>query len=77
MKHMLELEEAAHGLDKTGKMQELKGLLLEKVIPRLLRPMETEGRSITPTLVHGDFWHGNTSTDVDTGAPLMFDASAF
>lgn len=57
-KHMLELEEAAQVLDKMGRMQDLKELLLEKMIPRLLKPMETESRSITPNLVHGDFWHG-------------------
>ena len=55
MKHMLELEEIAQGPDLSGELQELKRPLFEKVIPRLLRPMETGGHSITPTLVHGDF----------------------
>jgi hypothetical protein len=26
----------------------------EKVVPRLLRPLQSGGRSIKPTLVHGD-----------------------
>ncbi|KAL2016771.1 hypothetical protein VTK56DRAFT_2984 [Thermocarpiscus australiensis] len=35
-------------------MRQLRGGLMTKMIPRLLRPLETEGRTLTPTLVHGD-----------------------
>lgn len=35
------------------------GLSLYKVLPRYLRPMELNGRSITPCLVHTDLWPGN------------------
>ncbi|XXH04482.1 hypothetical protein Hte_010898 [Hypoxylon texense] len=49
----------------------------KKVIPRLLRPLETGGRSITPCLIHGDLWHGNVGTDKYTDKPLMFDAACF
>jgi fructosamine-3-kinase len=35
--------------------------LLKKVIPRLLDPLETDGRSIKPVLLHGDLWLGNVS----------------
>ncbi|KAM0280148.1 hypothetical protein ACHAQH_004220 [Verticillium albo-atrum] len=30
-----------------------------KVVPRLLRPLQTGGRSIDPVLAHGDLWDGN------------------
>ncbi|KAK7991455.1 hypothetical protein PG988_000249 [Apiospora saccharicola] len=32
---------------------------VEKLIPRLLRPLQTGGRSIKPSLCHGDLWDGN------------------
>lgn len=46
-------------LDTQGPDPEVELLykaMVEKVIPRLLRPLHTEGRKITPTLVHGDMW---------------------
>jgi protein-ribulosamine 3-kinase len=55
-------------------MVQLRQAILAKVIPQLLRPMETEGRSVVPRLVHGDLWDGNTSVDTATGGPLIFDA---
>ncbi len=50
-------------------------IILDKVIPRLLRPLETEGRNIQPRIVHGDMWDGNTSVDATTDKPVIFDAS--
>jgi fructosamine-3-kinase len=50
---------------------------IEKVIPRLLRPLQTYGRNIKPVLVHGDIWYGNMATNADTGEPLMFDPAVF
>jgi protein-ribulosamine 3-kinase len=47
----------AYDTDTQGPSEELDFLaadLLEKVIPRLLCPMEIHGRSIWPALVHGD-----------------------
>ena len=76
LKGMLVLEEEAQG-PQTEETQELLQQIFDKVIPRLLRPMETNGHKITPSLIHGDFWHGNVSTDVDTGEPVTYDASAF
>jgi protein-ribulosamine 3-kinase len=70
-----ELEREVRGL--SPELEELMEPLFSKVIPRLLRPMETEGRSIKPCFVHGDLWHGNTSNDANTGLPLVFDAAGF
>ncbi|KAI8721665.1 Protein-ribulosamine 3-kinase [Fusarium sp. LHS14.1] len=75
MWHMLKLEEEARG--PSEELQQLSGPFLDKVIPRLLRPLETGGRSITPVLLHGDLWLGNVSTQTGCKKPLMFDASAF
>jgi protein-ribulosamine 3-kinase len=51
--------------------------LFDKVIPRLLRPLESEGRSVKPSLVHGDLWYANSGIDADTGESLIFDACCF
>ncbi|KAI2468996.1 Fructosamine kinase-domain-containing protein [Annulohypoxylon bovei var. microspora] len=51
--------------------------LFEKVIPRLLRPLQMGDHPIQPCLIHGDLWHGNTGTDAATGLPVIFDAASF
>ena len=53
----------------------LLGQMISKVIPRLLRPLETGGRQIRPCLVHGDLYSGNVSVDAATGGPVLFDAA--
>ncbi|KAI0114724.1 Fructosamine kinase-domain-containing protein [Daldinia grandis] len=63
-----------------GPNNEIKAMIapfFDKVVPRLLRPLETGGRSIRPCLIHGDLWHGNAETDADTGLPVIFDAASF
>lgn len=75
MERMFQLEEEAQG--PSPELDSLRRPLYEKVIPRLLRPLETGGRSIEPALVHGDLWYGNASTDLDTDEPIVFDACCF
>lgn len=46
-----------HELEAQGPDEEigvLRRVIMERVVPRLLRPMETGGRRVTPTLIHGD-----------------------
>jgi fructosamine-3-kinase len=59
MVRMLALEENARG--PNDELKRLSEPLLKKVIPRLLDPLETDGRSIKPVLLHGDLWLGNVS----------------
>ena len=66
-------EEETHGPD--GELAGLREGIMSKVIPRLLRPLQTGGRTLTPRLCHGDLWDGNASVDVDTGRPMIFDAA--
>ncbi|KAI1264596.1 Fructosamine kinase-domain-containing protein [Xylariaceae sp. FL1019] len=66
--------------ESQGPSEEIRALMVpffEKVIPRLLRPLETGGRSIQPSLIHGDLWHGNASMDSNTDMPVIFDAASF
>jgi len=53
--------------------------LLEKVIPRLLRPLEEDGRTVRPCLVHGDLWDGNMGVVEEEGEEraVVFDPSSF
>ena len=75
MRRMLQLEEEAGG--PCEELKQLSEPFFAKVIPRLLRPLETGGRRIDPVLLHGDLWMGNVATQDATGEPLMFDSSAF
>lgn len=75
MRQALDLE-----ISRKGSSEELDGLaevLFGKVIPRLLRPLESEGRSVRPSLVHGDLWYANSGIDTHTGQILVFDACCF
>jgi protein-ribulosamine 3-kinase len=56
-------------------MRRMHQIMLDKVIPRLLRPLETGGHQIKPRIVHGDMWDGNTSVDANTDLAVIFDAS--
>ncbi|RAK95380.1 uncharacterized protein BO80DRAFT_368900 [Aspergillus ibericus CBS 121593] len=74
-RHMINMN-----IERGGPWVELEGLdtaMVEKVIPRLLRPMETAGRSIKPSLVHGDLWCGNAAIDMATNSPLIYDPASF
>lgn len=71
----LDLEIKAKGYD--AEFDVLMPIIFEKVIPRLLRPLESEGRSVKPSLVHGDLWYGNSGTDRVSGECLVFDACCF
>lgn len=72
---LLNLEQEAQGQNE--RILKLAGAFFDKVVPRLLRPLHTGGRSIRPALIHGDLWHGNASMDADTGEPVIFDAACF
>ena len=70
----LELEIHAEQHEKMGKLAQQ---MCEKVIPRLLRPMEINGRKLKPTLVHGDLWHGNVGINILTDQVIFFDCCSF
>lgn len=72
MDNMINREQLTQG--PCEEIDELRKPLLEKVIPRLLRPLETNERGIKPCLVHGDLWHGNTSVSSDANEPYAFDS---
>ncbi|QYS93612.1 Protein-ribulosamine 3-kinase [Trichoderma simmonsii] len=68
-------------LKRAGRSLELEALepaLFDKVIPRLLRPLESGGRQIQPSLVHGDLWYGNAGViSGDVEKSIIYDPSSF
>jgi protein-ribulosamine 3-kinase len=47
--------------------------LIDFVIPKLLGALQSDGREITPALVHGDLWEHNVGADMETGEIIIFD----
>ncbi len=74
LKDAFRLEEQVH--EPSPDISGMLPALCEKVCPRLLRPLETEGRTLRPCLVHGDLWDGNVAVHAKTDKPIIFDASA-
>ncbi|KAF9892787.1 hypothetical protein FE257_000376 [Aspergillus nanangensis] len=75
MRRALDCEIEAKGPDP--EIEVLIPALFEKVIPRLLRPLESEGRWVKPSLVHGDLWYANSGVDAKSNGSLIFDACSF
>lgn len=73
LKAAFDAEEVTQGSDP--ELSTLREILFSQLIPRLIRPLETEGRNLEPVLCHGDLWDGNTSIDAATGEPQVFDAT--
>lgn len=74
--HILRLRE-----ERAGPNAELDAVLpplFDTIIPRLLRPLESNGRRVKPSLVHGDLWCGNASiVDEDTEEGIVYDPASF
>lgn len=46
------------------------------VLPRYLRPLESEGRSLQPCLCHTNAWPGNVKYRLDNETAVIFDSNA-
>ncbi|KAK8108842.1 hypothetical protein PG984_014643 [Apiospora sp. TS-2023a] len=64
MRVLMRLEEIAQG-PRYVEFTRILDALFNRIIPRLLRPLETSGREIVPRLIHTDLWDGNMATDPD------------
>ncbi len=68
-------EEAARGPDDD--LTRLKNVFNELVIPRYLRPLESDGQVVHLTLLHNDGWPGNIKPRTDSPDILcLFDSCA-
>ncbi|KAJ8122528.1 hypothetical protein O1611_g9816 [Lasiodiplodia mahajangana] len=70
----MDLDRDRHGPSR--EFSAYRTLLFDHVIPRLLDPLESGGRSIKPCLIHGDIWDENCADDAVTGEPFAFDAGS-
>ena len=50
--------------------------LISHVVPKVLGPLESNGRTVKPCLIHGNLWDGNIGTAFETGEVYVFAASA-
>ena len=76
-RHLGHFIELAKPVLKEAKFDIVCKLILERVVPRLLLPLQENGRSLKPSLIHGDCWDGNTATDAKTGGAIVFDVCSF
>jgi len=74
MRDFLDKEDAAHNGERHGELDRLRPLFFDKVLPRYLRPLESDGRSVTPCLIHADLWPGNVKYMSDGETVCMYDA---
>ncbi|KAK8124852.1 uncharacterized protein PG998_000611 [Apiospora kogelbergensis] len=69
-----------HDVGVNGYWKELDDameLTLTKVVPRLLGPLEEDGRTVKPCLIHGDLWEENIGTEIRTGELYIYDSCAY
>ena len=52
-------------------------VLAIQVVPKILEPLQADGRVLKPRLLHCDLWEGNCATNPRTGGPTIFDSAAF
>lgn len=76
MKEAFEAEENARG-PHDERLKSLKNAWFSDVIPRYLRPLESDGPSVKPCLVHADLWPGNVRYRTDMNSICVYDANAF
>lgn len=76
MTEAFETEERACG-PHDERLRTLKTAWFDMVIPRYLRPLESNGRSVTPCLVHADLWPGNCRYTRNMDTACVYDANAF
>jgi len=75
MKSLFDQDERIHGPDEG--LAALRSDYFEKAIPRYLGPLESEGRSIKPCLIHSDLWPGNIKPRISSDELCMYDACAY
>lgn len=71
----IDYAQQVYGVDKD--LAEVTTEFIEKVVARLLRPLQTGGRVLKPSLCHGDLWDGNVQVDRKTNQVILFDPCAF
>lgn len=78
LRGLCETEERQQHQAPSAEWTQLKKVLFDVIIPRYLRPLQSDGRSVQPCLLHSDLWPGNTRPRTDSPETLcLFDSSAY
>ncbi|KAI1121558.1 Fructosamine kinase-domain-containing protein [Nemania abortiva] len=67
-------------LERNGPWPEFERAIdqvVSKVIPILLEPLQADGKTLKPCIIHGDLWEGNMGINMETGDTLLFDAGSY
>ncbi|KAG8525534.1 uncharacterized protein KY384_009178 [Bacidia gigantensis] len=75
LRYVVDLDFEVNGYWK--ELAHLEEKIFTRIIPRLIGALESDGRSIKPSLIHADLWEGNTGTSYETGDIYIFDSGAF
>lgn len=75
LKGVLQIDTEVNGV--WPEMEAAANQLFAAVIPRLLGVLQSDGREIKASLIHGDLWGGNIGTLVETGETILFDAGSY
>lgn len=64
-------------MEKDDELYKVGEEFFQKVFTRLLRPLQTGGRGIKPTLCFGDLWDANVQVEANTDFPILCDPCCF
>ena len=74
LKYMIEFDDRTNGV--WPKLTQLTDRAITHLIPRLIGILESDHRSIKPSLLHGDLWEGNIGVEESTGRIVLFDPAS-
>ena len=75
LKGVLKLDTEANGV--WPELEDAAAQVISGVIPRLLGVLQSDGRNIKPSLIHGDCWEGNVGTVLEDGDVILYDAGSY
>ena len=76
-RHLIDIISLAPHVFQWREFNIVARLTIDKVVSRLLLPLQANGRVLEPSLVHRDCWDGNSAMDVATGEALIFYVCSF
>ena len=77
LRRVYDREIGSCGASEDGEYEAETEILIACTIPALLEPLQADGRTLVPCLVHGDLWQENTGTEPKSGQLKLFDPAVF
>lgn len=75
LKAVLKLDSETNGV--WPELEAAAQQLFTGVVPRLLNALQSNGRQIKPSLIHGDLWEGNVGTLMENGEIILYNACSY